>query len=89
MRSLMIGATISILFSFNSHACEEAHTTQAIVNYVCDYSLVSDTQCKIWKEDMRQMNYNNKIIVDSFISWDRNLDLEEPPHIVAEHFTAN
>ena len=84
MKSLIVGATLSI-FIGHAHACEEAHTTQAIVDYVCNYSLVSDTQCKIWKEDMRQMKYNNKIILDSFISWDKNL--EEPRNIFAENIS--
>ena len=83
MKSLMIGTTISILLSFNTYACEEIKTTQAIVDYVCNYSLVSDTQCRVWKEDMRQMNYNNQIIVDSFISWDSSL--EESQKIIAEN----
>ncbi len=85
MKSLMIGTTISILLSFNAYACEEMKTTQAIVDYVCNYSLVSDTQCRVWKEDMRQMNHNNQIIVDSFISWDKNL--EEPRNIIAENIS--
>ena len=83
MKSLIIGAAISTSLSFNSYACEEMKTTQAIVEYVCDYSLVSDTQCKIWKEDMRQMNHNNQIIVDSFISWNRELEAEQ--NLLAEH----
>jgi hypothetical protein len=43
---------------------------------------VSDTQCRVWKEDMRQMSYNNRVIMDSFISWDKNL--EEDNTYVAE-----
>lgn len=85
MKSLIVGATLGIFMTCNAHACEEMHTTQAIVKYVCDYSLVSDTQCRIWKEDMRQMNHNNQVIVDSFISWDNNL--EERKNIIAENIT--
>ncbi len=85
MKSLVVGATLGILMTCNAHACEEMHTTQAIVEYVCNYSLVSDTQCRIWKEDMRQMNHNNQVIVDSFISWDNNL--EERKNIIAENIT--
>lgn len=87
MRSIVIGAIVSLLLSFNLHACEEMHTTEAIVEYVCDYSLVSETQCRIWKEDMRQMNANRQIIVDSFISWDSNLDDQQ--NILAENITEN
>lgn len=80
---------IAFLFSLNAYACEKIHASQAqaIVNYVCNYSLVSDTQCKVWKEDMRQMSYNNQIIIDSFISWDS--DLEEQQKLIAEHTTDN
>ena len=87
MKSLIVGATLGILITSNAHACEEMHTTQAIVDYVCNYSLVSDTQCRIWKEDMRQMNHNNQIIVDSFISWDSNL--EEQQNMFAKQYTEN
>ena len=84
MKSLIIGIAIST-FAINAHACEEmkAAQAQAIVDYVCNYSLVSNTQCRVWKEDMRQMNYNNQIIVDSFISWDSSL--EESQKIIAEN----
>ena len=83
MKFLITG--IALLLSCNVYACEENHSTQAqaIVNYVCNYSLVSDTQCQVCKEDIRQMNYNNQIIVDSFISWDR--DLEEQQKLIAGH----
>ena len=58
-------------------ACEDLKTTGAIVDYVCAYSLVSDTQCKIWQEDMRQMNHNSEIIVNSFLSWNKTLEEKE------------
>ena len=55
----------------NSHAaeCEDLSTTKAIVEYVCDYGLVSYTQCRIWREDVRQMTHNTEVIVNAFISW--------------------
>ena len=66
-------AAVACAFSMNAHAeCKDLQTTQAIVDYVCDYSLVSKTQCNMWREDMRQMQYNTEIIVDSFISWNEN-----------------
>ncbi len=83
MKSLKIGAALLFCTLSTSHACEELKTTEAIVNYVCDYSLVSNTQCKVWKEDMRQMNYNNQVIINSFISW--NKELEDSKNLVAEH----
>ncbi len=83
MKSLKIGAALLFCTFSTSHACEELKTTEAIVNYVCDYALVSNTQCKVWKEDMRQMNYNNQVIINSFISW--NKELEESKNLVAEH----
>ena len=83
MKSLKIGAALLILSISTSHACEDIKTTEAIVDYVCDYSLVSTTQCRMWKEDMRQMNYNNQVIINSFISWDK--DLEDTKNLVAEH----
>ena len=83
MKSVMIGSVLALSITANTYACEDLKTTEAIVNYVCAYSLVSNTQCKIWKEDMRQMNYNNEIIVNSFISW--NKDLEEQKQLIAEH----
>lgn len=49
--------------------CEDLSTTKAIVEYVCDYGLVSNTQCRIWREDVRQMNHNTEVIVNAFISW--------------------
>ena len=83
MKSLVIGATLFLSMVTTSQACDDMKTTQAIVDYVCNYSLVSNTQCRIWKEDMRQMSHNNQIIVDTFISWDTNL--EEPEKFVAEN----
>lgn len=76
MKSLILVAILSISTLSTSYACEEIDTTQAVVDYVCNYSLVSDTQCRTWKEDMRQMSYNNRVIMDSFISWDKNLEEE-------------
>lgn len=74
MKSLIV--TISLVFSVavKVYACEEMKTTEAIVEYVCNYSLVSNTQCQMWKRDMHQMRINNQIIIDSFISWDKNLE---------------
>ena len=88
MKSLIIAATLLFSIVTTSHACEDMKTTQAIVDYVCDYSLVSTTQCRIWKEDMRQMNHNNQIIIDSFIGWDTSLEesiVEEPEKFIAEN----
>ncbi len=81
MKSLILAVTIFIATQSISHACDEMETTQAVVKYVCDYSLVSNTQCRIWKEDMRQMSYNNRVIIDSFLSWDKN---KEENNYVAE-----
>ncbi len=83
MKSLMIGAALLFISMNTTHACEDMKTTEAIVKYVCDYSLVSNTQCNMWKEDMRQMNYNNEVIINSFISWDKELD--DSANLVAEH----
>ena len=83
MKSLILAATVSMSALSTSYACDELETTQAVVDYVCNYSLVSNTQCRIWKEDMRQMNYNNQVIINSFISW--NKELEESKNLVAEH----
>ena len=82
MKSFILAVSIFISMLSTSHSCDEMETTQAVVDYVCDYSLVSNTQCNIWKEDMRQMNYNNRVIIDSFISWDKNN--EEINNYVAE-----
>jgi len=66
----VFGCIFACAFSISAQAeCQDLKTTQAIVDYVCDYSLVSNTQCNMWREDMRQMHYNTEIIVDSFISW--------------------
>lgn len=68
-----LACSLVCAFSISAHAeCQDLKTTQAIVAYVCDYSLVSNTQCNMWREDVRQMHANTEIIVDSFISWDRN-----------------
>lgn len=64
--------TVPLLFVFSSTLaaeCEDLSTTKAIVEYVCDYDLVSYTQCRIWREDVRQMNHNTEVIVNAFISW--------------------
>ncbi len=82
MKSVIFATTMSVAALSTSHACDEMDTAQAVVEYVCNYSLVSSTQCRIWKEDMRQMNYNNRIIIDSFISWDN--EIEEASSYVAE-----
>lgn len=71
------GQTLACIFacalSFTAHAeCQDIKTTQAIVKYVCDYSLVSHTQCALWTEDVRQMQSNSAVIVNSFISWNNN-----------------
>ena len=82
MKSMTIIAGLFFTLPNVVLACEDLKTTEAIVDYVCAYSLVSDTQCKIWQEDMRQMNYNNEIIVNSFLSW--NKALEEKQDSVAK-----
>ena len=82
MKSLIFTSLLSITLFTGAHACEDLKTTKEIVKYVCDYSLVSNTQCRIWTEDIRQMHYTNKIIVNSFLSWDE--DLKEANHLVAE-----
>jgi hypothetical protein len=82
MKSLILAATFSVSTLSTSYACDEMETTQAVVDYVCNYSLVSHTQCRIWKEDMRQMSYNNRVIIDSFIGWNKNI--EEVNNYVAE-----
>ena len=82
MKSMTIIAGLFFTLPNAVLACEDLKTTEAIVDYVCAYSLVSDTQCKIWQEDMRQMNYNNEIIVNSFLSW--NKALEEKQDSVAK-----
>ena len=69
----VFGCALACALSATAQAeCQDLKTTQAIVDYVCDYALVSDTQCNMWREDMRQMHNNTEIIVDSFISWNRN-----------------
>lgn len=52
--------------------CEDLSTTKAIVEYVCNYNLVSNTQCRMWREDVRQMNHNTEVIVNAFISWNQS-----------------
>ena len=83
MKSLILATTLFAATLSTSYACDEMETTQAVVDYVCNYSLVSNTQCKLWKEDMRQMSYNNRVILDSFIGWDK--DIEEANNYVAEN----
>lgn len=71
--TLFFTGCFACAFSVSAHAeCQDIETTQAIVKYVCDYSLVSNTQCAVWREDVRQMHDNTAVIVDSFISWNRN-----------------
>ena len=82
MKSLILASTLFVSMLSTSYACDEMETAQSVVEYVCNYSLVSNTQCRIWKEDMRQMSYNNRIIIDSFISWDKGI--EEANSYVAE-----
>lgn len=82
MKSIIVAALISLAALTNVQACEDIATTKEIVKYVCDYSLVSDTQCSVWTEDIRQMHYTNKIIVNSFLSWDD--DMQEIKQLVAE-----
>lgn len=68
--NLTLAVTFAMLFGAQANAeCQDLKTTQAIVDYVCAYSLVSNTQCDMWREDMRQAQHNTEIIVDSFISW--------------------
>ena len=86
MKSLILCAAISVSTLSTSYACDEMDTTQAVVDYVCNYGLVSNTQCRMWKEDMRQMSYNNRIIIDSFISWDKDMEeAAEAGNYVAEY----
>ena len=73
MKKLLLVMLSSLTLS-SAMACDDIKTTAAIVDYVCDYSLVSDTQCRVWTEDVRQMNNNQKIIHDSFISWTNELN---------------
>ena len=68
---------VPLLFAFSTTLaaeCEDLSTTKAIVEYVCDYGLVSRTQCRIWREDVRQMNHNTEVIVNAFISWNDTAD---------------
>ena len=83
MKPLILATSLFMSMLSTSHACDDMQTAQAVVDYVCDYSLVSNTQCKTWKEDMRQMSYNNQVILDSFISWDK--DIEEIDNYIAEN----
>ncbi len=69
MKSLILVATLSIPTLSTSYACDEMETAKVVVDHVCNYSLVSNSQCRVWQEDMRQMTYNNRIIIDSFIGW--------------------
>ena len=82
MKSLIVAAIFSLAPFLSAYACEDIATTKEIVKYVCDYSLVSDTQCTVWTEDIRQMHHTNKIIVNSFLSWDDNLN--DMKQLVAE-----
>ena len=82
MKSIIVATIFSLAPMLSAHACEDIATTKEIVKYVCDYSLVSDTQCNVWTEDIRQMHYTNKIIVNSFLSWDD--DLSELKQLVAD-----
>ncbi len=66
---IYITLLLLILSSNAAAQCEDLKTTKAIVEYVCDYSLVSNTQCRIWREDIRQMHHNTEVIVNAFISW--------------------
>lgn len=65
-------AMLGLLVCTDSHACDDIKTTQAIVKYVCDYSLVSDTQSKVWSQDVQEMKTNQQIIADSFIAWKKD-----------------
>ncbi len=70
LRKAILTAPLLCVFSGTLAAeCEDISTTKAIVEYVCDYNLVSHTQCRIWREDVRQMNHNTEVIVNAFISW--------------------
>ena len=77
MKSMTIVAGLLFTLPNAVLACEDLKTTEAIVDYVCAYSLVSNTQCRMWQEDIRQMNYNNEIIVNSFLSWNKALEEKE------------
>jgi hypothetical protein len=82
MKSLILVVALYVSTLSTNYACDEMDTAKSVVDYVCDYSLVSNTQCRIWKEDMRQMSYNNRVIIDSFIGWDSSV--EETNTFVAE-----
>ena len=70
IRKVFLITPLLLIFSGSLAAeCEDLSTTKAIVDYVCDYNLVSNTQCRIWREDVRQMNHNTEVIVNAFISW--------------------
>ncbi|MEM8843947.1 MAG: hypothetical protein AAGB35_02790 [Pseudomonadota bacterium] len=83
MKSLIVTVLLALSIFSTVNACEDLRTTKEIVKYVCNYSLVSDTQCRIWTEDIRQMHYTNEIIVNSFLSWDESLK-ESATRLTAE-----
>ena len=71
---------VPIVYALGGNAvaeCEDLKTTKAIVDYVCDYNLVSNIQCRMWREDIRQMHHNTEVIVNSFISWKPELSPEK------------
>ena len=77
---------VALVFVFSGHAyaqCEDLSTTKAIVEYVCAYELVSPTQCRMWREDIRQMSNNTEVIVNSFISW--NEESEHSLKLIADY----
>ncbi len=78
--------TIPLIFMLSGNAvaeCQDLKTTEAIVEYVCNYELVSSTQCRVWREDVRQMTNNTEIIVDSFISW--NMQSQKNAGFISEN----
>ena len=86
LRKTAIGAALLLLLGSAGNAvaeCQDLQTTEAIVNYVCDYKLVSNTQCRMWREDVRQMTNNTEVIVNSFISW--NMESQNNSSLVTEN----
>ena len=43
-----------------SYGCDE--DLKALVTYLCEYQLISDTQCQVWLEDLKQGDMNAEII---------------------------
>lgn len=72
LKVIFVAPLLLMLSSHLAAECEDLSTTKAIVDYVCDYGLVSNTQCRMWREDVRQMNHNSEVILNAFISWNES-----------------